>query len=468
LEACRNILLTAKIDLYSENRLANILDRRFRDGENWYQIMLVTLQECCRTLEQLDLCHVGLDAQFKQRFDQRQQVLREPETREEFLFTARPFSLTTKQIDTIAEVANMEVLNAFNKDYRLARLTEWDKLALLEILVKDRPVVADAFARNVAQLLSNNKYEASAHTLGQMAEHPSVSAKDKIWQALEFLTKTVELTLFDLVQIIPYQCNMKPIEEFLRRIHLGTPTSAKTIGVEVKYILLDEPKILEVKISEEGLKKMIDTTAAAGAVSNPLINAMQTRGTFKHMTAISLLTQTSNPELEREVQALYLALGRNGAWRTFAELKGATTGAAAELHIAKAVRSGKPERLIIPDIAMFPGYMASEFINDLKAIRVQDVTTCVDKILLILTSNENDVIRKATAKGELNARIRAWLEDGGLCAPGEVQYRLDALLAFGVSSWDDLTLMQYEDFVGCGFTGLYARKAAHAVANPKK
>lgn len=366
-------------------------------------------------------------------------------------------------------VDTKQLLNALRAARTLSSLGEWEKASVMDALSQQRPAVVDRVLWDLAQHLVNAKHVSASSLLYQLSLRDDLTLADKVFHGIRLTLEYLpDFTLDDLMDLAQMQGGSRRDVESLLQGTVNPVPVAWQLAPHVPRTpkVEDEPKIFQVKILPEGQisqTSMSNKTDNNTTTVNALVASMQLGNRTKEMTAAALIGQTTDKPLQRKVTALMLCLEDNDNWRAFVNYKGAARDAAAEATITRAVKTGEPARFVISDMVQYPGYLALAFLEDLKAIGVKAVTVAADQIMLQLASTENADLAKAEAAGTLNATLRAWIEQNGLCESEQVQSRLDALIPWGIKEVGDMQLMTEHDFRAIGFHGITAAKAVKAL-----
>lgn len=204
----------------------------------------------------------------------------------------------------------------------------------------------------------------------------------------------------------------------------------------------------------------------SSATSAPLLQTMEQRNAVQTMTAVHLLQQTQDADLEDLVNQLWSALRRDEAWHKYAHTMGATASDEAKAFIKNARATGRPERAVVMQIAQKPGYTALSMLVDFKKLGFKSVNGCVEAIESHLACKESAVAAKTDEASKSEDVLRQWIISQRLCAnETDIDARVEGLKRFGAHTLEDLEIMDKEDFTECGFPGLAAKKAEKA---PKK
>lgn len=199
--------------------------------------------------------------------------------------------------------------------------------------------------------------------------------------------------------------------------------------------------------------------------------SMAASNATKTMLAKDLLGQKSDVRLAKLVDQFMYWMGENEMWFKYAVHMRAVSGEAAERHIREARVTRHPETIVVPEIAATPGYLATAFMDDVKAIGDENVVMWLHRIEEHLASRESIAQTKADDLARVNTEVRAFIIQHELCdteSAYEVQQRLDALKRFKVKCLADLKLLTVENWrTDCGFVGLYAVKAQAAAQKIK-
>lgn len=230
---------------------------------------------------------------------------------------------------------------------------------------------------------------------------------------------------------------------------------------------LEDPLIGRKLTWRDKLENLTEGRSFARETMSVFQAAMASRNATKTMTAMDLLAHRADTRLEKLVDQLMYWLGENEMWFKYAMHMGAVTGEAAERRIREARVTGKPESIVVPEIAAVSGYLATTFLDDLKAIGDDNVVLWVSRIEEHLASRDSVAQSKSDDAARVNTEVRAFIIQNELCDTDnatQVQARLDALKRFKVKCLADLPFLTVDDWrKECGFEGLYAVKA-HAAA----